>query len=77
MMGTEPRRPTQESMTLSLMGIFLKGNRHMRTAIGLARNISTKQMNRPMPATGMSFDGKTSRPNVKNMTICISQAILS
>lgn len=49
----------------------------MRTAIGRARNIRTEQMNRPMPTTGRSCEGKTSRPKVKNMAICISQARLS
>jgi len=57
MMGTEPRRPTQEIKTLSLRDICRKGKRHKRTLMGRAMNMRTKQMNRAMPATGINREG--------------------
>jgi len=57
MIGTEPRRPTQEIRTLSLRDICRKGNRHKSTLIGRAMNMRTKQMKREMPATGISLVG--------------------
>ena len=73
MIGTAPRRPTQETYTLALVLICLKGARHKKTLMGRARMIMKKPTNKPSPAMGSKSRGLTSKPKVRNMTIWKSQ----
>ena len=71
--GTEPRRPTQETSAISLR---LKPNSAKIgiTAMGRATNTRTKAITRPSSQTSSSAAGSISRPSTTNIVIWLSQA---
>jgi hypothetical protein len=46
----------------------------IKTPAGLAMNIKKAAMSKPIGISGITLEGNTSKPNVRNKTICISQA---
>src|SRR5690606_32699330 len=68
--GTAPRNPTQDIYTLSLVGIFGKGNKHKKTVIGREKNIIKKLIIKPGIIIGTNSAGFTSKPKVRNIINC-------
>mgnify|MGYP001591271588 CR=1 FL=1 len=73
MIGTAPRSPTQEMKAFSLKSNFV-GKRVRKMLIGRARKIKEAATSSPGVMIGGMRDGKTSKPSVKNMVICINHA---
>lgn len=74
--GTAPRSPAQDTISLSARVSGVQASA-ISTLTGRATNARNSATASPLPATGGSCEGKTSRPSVRNITICISQAVPS
>ncbi len=72
-MGTAPRRPTQATMAFSRIVRRLEA-RVAKTATGQPTRRRKGDITMPLPATAGSREGKTSRPSVRNVAICINHA---
>ena len=75
-MGTEPRRPTQDTRVVSRL-LKPKSSITGTTASGRATNISTSAISSPWIQTSSSAIGSISRPSTTNMVIWASQAMPS
>jgi len=73
MIGTEPRRPTQETSAVSLR-LNPKSASIGATANGLASNTRTSAITNPSTQTSSSETGSTSRPRTTNIVIWLSHA---
>jgi len=76
MIGAAPRNPTQEINATSRHGMR-NGSSISTTASGRATRVRNAAMPNPSTAIPGRVDGNTSRPSVRNITICASQAIPS
>ncbi|MCY1185441.1 hypothetical protein D9M73_262180 [compost metagenome] len=77
MIGTAPRRPTQEIKAFSRPWKALNGSRLATTDKGRATRIIHRARPRAGRAMGSRSWGVTSRPSTRNMPICASQAMPS
>ncbi len=73
--GAAPRNPTHPMKSFSRRDIFM-GRKAMRILTGRAMKMATPVMRRPVTKTAGRREGKTSNPKIKNIAICMSQAIL-
>src|SRR5690606_1686683 len=75
--GTAPRKPTQEIKVLSFPPIFLNGNKHKNTLKGRVMKIILKLMINPGTIMGISSEGLMSSPRVRNISNWLIQAMPS
>ena len=73
MIGTAPRKPTQEMNTRSRHGKW-KGSSETNTASGRATKMRKSAITSAGTATGASSAGVASRPSMRNMPIWDSHA---
>ena len=73
--GPAPLRPTQETNSLALGVIFLKGRRHRKTLAGRATIIIKAPMIMAGRAMPPNSEGLARRPSIRNISNCISQVI--
>src|SRR5690606_30287254 len=66
--GTAPRKPTQEINVLDLKDIFLKGSKQRNTLRGRVIKIIKKLMINPGTMIGINSDGLMSNPKVRNIS---------
>ena len=72
----EPSKAETEPQLLSpvVRKLIREKDRVAKTAMGRAQTIKNSARSRPADATGTSWEGKTCRPSVRNITICINHA---
>ena len=71
-MGTAPRNPTHEMYSFPFVEKLRKGSKQRNTEMGRAKIIMNIPTVSPIPATGSSSWGLTSKPSMMNMAICQS-----